>query len=151
MAVDPYAVMAALKSFALARGRVRHAQVGEPKAPPQAHVSAAVLMEGIATPSSVLDAAVRLYTVTIRLYRGFLDDGEQTETELAQVTGALLTALDGDADLGGTVRNVDVAGEHSGGLAADWGYLEMDEGVMYRTVDITVPLIVDEDAGSLAP
>ncbi|MDP3909468.1 MAG: hypothetical protein Q8Q14_03670 [Gemmatimonadales bacterium] len=149
-AYDPEAALAALTSFLKGRGRIKHVQLGEPKAPPTGEITAALMMESIRTVELVLDAADRVYEVTIRLYRGFLEeDGEQTELELAQVVGALMNDLDGDADLGQSVRAVDVGGIYSGGLAAGWAYLEMGDGTMYRTVDVTVPLIVDGDPGSL--
>lgn len=148
MAVDVGEVLNQVKSFLQAQGRIRHVQLGEPKAPPQSAITAAVMMDRIRTPETVLDAATRTYEVQVRLYRGGLADGEATELELAEVVTAILTLLDDDADLGGNIRAVDVAGIHGAGVEIDWGFVEIDD-VSYRTVEMSLPLIVDGDAGSL--
>ena len=150
MAYDPTATLAAITSFLKSQGRVGggNVQIGEPKDPPAGRISAAVFMEGIRTPESVLDAPVRIYDVAIRLYRNFTEDGTATEIELARAVGELWEDLEGDFDLGASIRNVDVAGIYGQGLTASWGYLDV-AGRMYRTCDVSVPLVVDPAAATL--
>ena len=151
MAYDPTATLAAITSFLKSQGRVAggNVQIGEPKSPPQGRIFAAVFMERIGTPETVLDAPVRLYELAIRLYRDFTADGTETEIEMARAVGELFEDLEGDFDLGASIRHVDVGGIYSAGLQATWGYLDVS-GVMFRTCDVSVPLVVDPSAATLA-
>ena len=108
-------------------------------------LTAAVLMDGIRTPSTVLDAPVLVYDLVIRLYRNFLDEGEQTELEVARAVGEIMEEFHADFSIGGNIRAVDVAGMYGRGVDATWGHLDFGNTI-FRTADVTLPLIVDPAA-----
>ena len=64
---------------------------------------------------------------------------------VSQVTSNLV----GEFDLGATMRNIDIAGQYGQSLSATWGYITIGNTV-FRTVDLTVPLVVDESATQAA-
>ena len=57
--------------------------------------------------------------------------------------------IESDFDLDGTIRAVDVAGIYGQSLGAEWGEAEVG-GVKYRIAIVSIPLIVDSAAASLA-
>jgi hypothetical protein len=61
------------------------------------------------------------------------------------VSSDIQSDLIGDYDLGETIRNIDIAGIYGAGMGATWGYVDLG-GKMYRIVDISLPLIVDDSA-----
>jgi hypothetical protein len=54
----------------------------------------------------------------------------------------LFASLIGSFSLAGSVRDIDIFGEHSEGLRAVLGYLNQDS-MLYRVADIFVPMTVD--------
>jgi len=64
------------------------------------------------------------------------------EKDLALAATNIMADLLGEYDLGGSIRNVDPAGAHGASFATRWGYYDI-QAVMYRSVDITIPLLVD--------
>ena len=149
MALNPYAVMHVVESHLSTLGSIKRAQIGEPKQPPLDVLTAAILMSGIRTPSSVLDARVLVYDVIIRLYRNFLDDGTRTETEMARAVGEVMEEFAGDFQLGGNTRAVDFMGTYGTSVDARWGHLDFGNTV-FRIADITVPIIIDPTAEFVA-
>ena len=147
MAYDPTTTLSVLTSWLRAQGRYDGVQIGEPKSPPAGKLTAAVIMDSIRTPETVLDAPVRVYNLRVRHYMNMLDDGSRTETELARVVGDTMADLEGDYTLGGNIRAIDHGGIYGPGMQADWGYLEVS-GQMYRFCDLTLALIVDAAAAT---
>lgn len=145
MALNPTTIMGLIVSHLRTQGSIKRAQIGEPKSPPLDVLTAAVLMDGIRTPETVLDAPVLLYDVVVRLYRNFLDDGEQTELDVARAVGEIMESLHGDFSLGAGIRAIDVAGIYGRGMDTRWGHLDFSNTI-FRTADISVPLIVDPAA-----
>ncbi len=74
---------------------------------------------------------------------------DQIEYQLAEALSEISSDLIGEYDLGATIRNIDVGGIYGQSLTSEWGYLDVG-GVMFRVVDITVPLIVDDSATAAA-
>ena len=66
----------------MTQGRIKVVEIGEPEVPDMRNISAGVFAEAIRTPELVLDAPVRIYDVTVRLYLSFLQGGDQTETKM---------------------------------------------------------------------
>ena len=147
MAIDPLATLNVARSHLLERGAITRAVIGEPKQPPLDELTAAVFMSGIRTVDMALDRPVRVYDVVVRLYRNFMDDGQETESELGRVVGAVMEAFEGDFTLGGNVRNVDIGGEYGDPMSAEWVHLDFS-GTIYRAADVSVPLIVDAAAAT---
>lgn len=145
MATNPYTVLHVVLSHLSTQGSIKRAQVGEPKSPPIDVLTACIIMDGIRTPTTVLDARVLVYDVTVRLYRNFLDDGTRTEQEMARAVGEVMEAFAGDFTLGGNARAVDIGGMYGRGVEATWGHVDMS-GTIFRVADITVPIIIDPAA-----
>ena len=91
--------------------------------------------------------------VTVRLYRraafGQGDDAGQVEAEMALAVSQISSNLIGEFDLGATMRAIDIAGQYGQAFNAQYGYVSIGT-TMFRTVDITVPLIVDGSATQAA-
>lgn len=147
MAFDPTAALSSIASKLKTQGRIRSVEIGEPEVPDVRNISAGVFAEAIRTPELVLDAPVRIYDVTVRLYLSYLQGGAQTETMMLRAVGEAMEDLEGDYDLNSTIRAVDVGGIYGSALGAEWGYLEVGDN-NYRTCDISVPLIVDASAAT---
>lgn len=62
---------------------------------------------------------------------------------LLTAVSAYVGALTGGFTLGGTVRNVDVLGEHGPALSAKAGYIET-QGQQQRVMLVTIPVIIDD-------
>jgi len=118
----------------------------EPKGAPGSGLTCAVFLNTIfpAAAASGLNAATGYYVYTIRIYTNMLQEPvEKIDTILAHAVDKVFTALMGDCDLGANVRNIDVFGELGTQLKAVAGYVDVDK-VMYRSVDITLPLILND-------
>lgn len=123
------------------------AVIGEPKSPPQNEMHAAIFMDSARV--YAVDAAggtIEAHTVVVRFMRNMFGEPQiDIEAGLAELVQRCAAAVLADADLGATIRNVDVAGETGDPLRAQWGYVDVG-GVMYRSADLFVPLIVDGSA-----
>ena len=144
MAFNVKRTLEAMLSHIAEGGYVRSSQIGEPKAPPAAILSAALFMADSAVVATTLQDTIEVHTVTIRLHKKveFTEPGDAAEFELANVSAEIASSFMGDFDLDGTIRNVDVAGQYGQGLTSTWGYLDIGSTV-FRVVDILVPMIVD--------
>lgn len=141
--VDIEGTLRMVQSYLSQSGLFAAQQIGEPKSPPAVGLAAAVFMADAGVAEVVLDSTIERHAVTIRLYRNMLAEPlEDAEIEMANAASRILTDMYGDYDLGATVRAIDVAGIYGGGVHARWGYVEVS-GVMFRIVDISLPLIID--------
>lgn len=148
MAFNITATLDAMASKLQASGYFQEVKIGEPKAPPNAPIAAAIYMSRVGVAQLTLGTTIESHVVIVRIYTNMLEEPTaKIETDLAIVASDFMADLAGEFDLGGSVRNVDVGGQHSGGLSAEWGYIDLS-GKWYRVVDVTVPLIVD-DSGTL--
>tara|TARA_R110002020_G_scaffold142846_2_gene315059 strand:- start:435 stop:902 length:468 start_codon:yes stop_codon:yes gene_type:complete len=155
MAFNIKATLEAIASHVSRSGYVNDTMIGEPTSPPEAvdKMMAAVMMNGATIAELTLTNTVEVHTVTVRFYRraafGEGDDAGEVETEVALAVSEIASNLIGEYDLGATIRNIDVAGQYGGGMSATWGYINIS-GTIYRTVDLTVPLVVDDSATQAA-
>lgn len=100
-------------------------------------------MSPITSSSSLTGADVRLEFIVRLLKDAVTEPQDDRETDLIDAYDAVMTSLLGSFTLGGTVRSVDVLGE-SGQLATGtWGYVQIDSTI-FRMVDITVPVMINE-------
>ena len=135
-----------ISSMLKAMGLFKTVQQVEPKGAPASGLTAAVYLNSIAPAAraSGLAQATGLYVYTIRLYTNMLQEpAEKIDTILAHAVDKVFTVLAGKVDLGTNVRNIDVFGELGTQLKAQAGYVEVDK-IMYRSVDITLPLIISD-------
>ena len=147
MAFDVTATLQAILSYAQASGYFDSASIGEPVAPPDSlGLHAAVIMRDVGVTGVYLNGGTReRHNVTLRIYRNMMDDKQATELELAQVVQKVVSDLLGDYDLGATIREVDAGGMNGPPLSSTWGYVELSH-VMFRIVDVQLPLNVDDSA-----
>ena len=155
MAFNIKATLDAISSHIARTGYVNDVRIGEPVAPPDAvdKMHAAIYMASAGVVSLTLSTTIEVHSVVVRLYRraafGQGDDAGQVETEMALAVSQVTSNLVGEFDLGATMRNIDIAGQYGQSLSATWGYITIGNTV-FRTVDLTVPLVVDESATQAA-
>ena len=149
----PFAIkstLQAISDYIQKSGYVQKSTIGEPKAPPSEPVSAAVFLDSVAVAALTLNGTIEVHTVTLRLYMDMLGDPtEDIEFGMAEVVSNISSDLLGEYDLGASIRNVDAAGMHGSPLRATWGYVDVG-GKMFRIVDMSIPLIVDDSATLVA-
>lgn len=134
----------------LASGYVPTVQIGEPKTPPPQGISAAIMMGDVGVYQTTLSTTIERHGVVVRFYVDMLaEPTEQNELALAQVVTDFMGDLAGDFDLGGTIRQVDIAGVSGSGLAARWAYIDAG-GKMYRVADVQVAFIVNDGSSLVA-
>ena len=151
MAFNIKATLDAISSHIARTGYVNDVRIGEPVSPPDAieKMHAAIYMASAGVVSLTLSTTIEVHSVVVRLYRraafGQGDDAGQVEAEMALAVSQVTSNLVGEFDLGATMRNIDIAGQYGQTLSATWGYITIGNTV-FRTVDLTVPLVVDESA-----
>lgn len=139
-------LLATLVSHAKTLGRFAAVLDYEPKAAPDPHgVTLALWADPIeAVPEdSGLNSVTARVTFAGRLYRSMLKE-PQSDAEILGALDAYMVALSGDFTLGGTVRNIELLA-----MAATPGYIVQDSK-LFRTVDLRIPLIVN-DLWGMAP
>jgi hypothetical protein len=123
-------------------------QIGEPFSP-VSDTTAAIMLQAYDPAGTTLSDTIDVWEVLVRLYAkaGMTPtDAETVELTLAYGFSQVAAALAGAFTLGGTVRAIDWAGEEAGRrLAAKWGHIVMS-GTIFRVVDVSVPVIVDDSA-----
>jgi hypothetical protein len=147
MGLNSGAVIAAVSSAAGTLGLFEKVNGHEPKsAPATGGLTAAVWLRRVtptAKASGLAVTAARL-VLMVRVYGSMLSDPQDDiDPRLCAATDALLDTFCGDFTLGGLIRNVDILGEHGVPLDANAGYLNQD-GRLFRVVDITLPLIIND-------
>ena len=155
MAFNIKSTLDAVASHIARSGYVSDAMIGEPTSPPDAvdKLVAAVMMNGANIAELTLTNTIEVHPILVRFYRRAAftegDDAGDVESQVAVAVSEIASNLIGEYDLGATIRNIDVAGQYGGGMSATWGYINIS-GTIYRTVDLTVPLVVDDSATQAA-
>lgn len=93
---------------------------------------------------SGLAATSGLVVFTARIYKPNTLPQDTVDPDVLHAADLLLGAYSGDFELGGLVRNVDLLGQSGQQLSAAAGWLQIDASTTYRTVDITIPLVVND-------
>jgi hypothetical protein len=126
-------------------------QIGEYASPPTAQGAAgmamAVWFESINIILMVASGQTReRHGVVARIYRASdQQPPADVESDIAFAASQVMGDIVGDYTLGSEILEVDIAGIYGEGMRADAGRVEVG-GVWYRTVDITLPLLVDASA-----
>ena len=155
MAFNIKATLDAIASHIARTGYVAETRIGEPSSPPDAvdKLHAAIYMASASVVQLTLSTTIEQHVVTVRLYRraafGQGDDAGQVEAEMALAVSQISSNLIGEFDLGATMRAIDIAGQYGQSFTTQYGYVSIGT-TMFRTVDITVPLIVDGSATQAA-
>lgn len=119
--------------------------IGEPKSPPIIPTLAIWMMDAHVIHLYGDGGTGELHIVNARYYLNALKDAATVETAMARVMSKYLNRLLSDADLGTTIKSIDVAGMAGTPIAVKWGHVQLDQ-TMFRVCDITIPLLVDDSA-----
>lgn len=136
----------ALVSHGMASGLFERVNTHEPKNAPGNGLSMAVYLNNIvpAAGASGLNSTTGLLLFSVRVYSSMVaEPQDDIDPALLDAVDALFVAYSGDFTLGDLVRNVDLLGQYSTPLQAEFGYIEIDKK-LYRVGTITVPLIVND-------
>lgn len=146
MSLDTAGLVAAIQSHADTTALFERVTVGEPKNAPGNGLSVAVFFSDVhplAAASGLASATVRV-AFTVRVMKPMLSQPYgDIDPDILTATDGLMRAYVGAFTLDGEVRNIDVFGQHGTSLSASSGYVTIDK-VMYRVVDITLPMIVND-------
>ncbi len=134
----------AIESHALGLGRFDRVGRHEPKNAPGSGLTVAIVgTRGSATQSGLAATTVRV-EFTVRIYTNMMQEPQDAiDPALFAATDLLINAYSGDFTLGGTVMAVDLLGLAGDGLGWVDGYITIDQ-TMYKVVDITLPLLVED-------
>lgn len=144
--MDFQAIVDKLVSHAAAAGQFERVNAHEPKNSPGNGITAAVWLASVAPAQrqSGLASTTLLLTFTVRCYTSMVQQpADAIDPNLMAAVGSLMSAYTGAFTLGGLIRSVDVLGAQGIPLSAKAGYLEQS-GKVYRVMDLTVPLIVND-------
>ena len=141
MVFDIATSMQTIKGHLMASGLFDTVMIGEPKSAPGSGLTASVFMERVAVEELTLDKTIELHEVVVRFYTPELQQPTPIrEDRLEKAVGSIEKAWFGDFTFGGTIRNIDIAD-----LVWEFGHVDIDR-TEYRTVEVTLPLIVDGSA-----
>lgn len=95
---------------------------------------------------SGLHSTSGVVTMLQRIYKNIqTEPQDHIDIDVLKVVDALFAAYSGDFTFGGLIRNVDILGQTGAQMMAAPGWLPWpDGGGTYRTVDITLPLIIND-------
>lgn len=146
MSLDIQSIVDAVQNHALSCGHFESVNGFEPKTAPAAQgLTCAVWVDlvrgcqssGLASTSALMVFHVRLYTNMLAQPQDAIDP------RIVAALDSLLTAYVGDFTLGERVRAIDVRGMEGVPLNVQAGYINQD-GKVFRTVTITLPVIVND-------
>ncbi|MFJ4682057.1 hypothetical protein [Streptomyces sp. NPDC088789] len=144
MALDISGLLNEIVSHAMASGHFERVNAHEPENPPGYGLTCAIWSNRItAIRSSGLDSITARVEVTVRIMSPMFDPPDAIDPTVIAAVDDLCAAYSGDFTLGGLVRHVDLLGAHGTPLDVRAGYLQQD-GMKYRVMDITLPLIVND-------
>lgn len=147
MQLDTSALIDAVASHAAQLGYFDAVNQHEPKSAPRNGLTAAVWVQhlGPVPTNSGLAATSARLELRVRLYQSMLQEPQDMiDPNLVAAADALLAAYSGDFTLDGRVHKVDLLGSAGEPLQARAGYLRMESGRMYRVLDVTLPLLVND-------
>lgn len=146
VALDILGLTDAVQSHASASGYFESVNGAEPKnAPSTGGLTAAVWADRVAPlRSSGLNSVSVLVVFNVRIYGSAQSEpADAIDPNMLAAVDALCAAYSGDFTLGGLARSVDLLGANGTALNVQAGYLSQD-GVLYRVMTITVPVIVND-------
>jgi hypothetical protein len=139
------AVTDAVASHALRLGMFDRVNTHEPKAAPGNGITCAVWVDRVVpVRKSGLNSTSVCLVFNLRLFTSMLaEPQDMIDQNLTLALDALMVAFNGDYELGGLVREVDIFGMNGVGLNAQAGYVEQDKRI-YRVVTVTLPLSMND-------
>lgn len=144
--MDVTPILDAVQSHALSLGLFERVNTHEPKNAPGNGLTAAIWADRIAPipGASGLAASTGLVTFMVRIYSNMLQEPQDAiDPNLLAAVDTLIATYSGDFELGGSVRNIDLLGQHGPALSAQAGYINHDNK-LYRVMTITLPVVVND-------
>lgn len=144
--MDINGITDALVSHAVALGLFQRVNMFEPTNQPGNGMTCAIWADEVLPVAEVsgLDATSAKLTFMVRFFKSMQTEPlDMIDPELVSATDVLLNAYSGDFDLSGTIKQVDLLGQHGTPLSGRAGYLNMD-AKMFRVMTITLPLVVND-------
>lgn len=145
MALNAATLLSQVVSHMMTLGLFERVNKHEPKNAPGNGLNAAVWVQTIKPVlTSGLGATSAQVVFTARIYKNMLaEPQDDIDPNLIRAVDVVMNSYSGDFDLGGNVREVDLLGEHGESLSAQAGYLDQS-GKLFRIMDITIPLIIND-------
>jgi hypothetical protein len=144
MALDCDALMNAIRDHCLTLGVFESVNMHEPEGNAGNYVAALWVQTVDPVKSSGLATTSLRVAFTLRIYSNIVaKPADEIDPNLASAVSAVMEGLSADFTLAEQVREIDLLGQFGVGLSAKAGYLNLS-GQLYRVMDITVPLIVDD-------
>jgi len=148
MVLNTNATLNALASLLSASGAAV-VSIGDPKGPPDAQPSpkypVSVRLATATIEEVALDGGTaEQHVVIVTCYGAFIDTDGNVEHQLGDAVNRIMAKLTSDADLGGNIRHIDVAGILGVKMGVSWGYKEIG-GTEFRVAEIQVPMFVDDN------
>lgn len=133
-------------SNAMQLGLFDKVNLHEPKRKPGAGMTVSIWADHIQPMPqfSGLNQSSALVVFMFRIYQNMLMEPQDLiDTVMVEATDTVIAQYSGEFTLNGAVREIDLLGESGTPLSAQAGYLNVD-GVIYRIMDITIPLIIND-------
>jgi hypothetical protein len=145
MSLNIQAVVDAVESHARALGAFDRVNMHEPKVAPGNGITCAVWCDRIVpVRKSGLNSTSVSLIFNLRLFTSMLSEPQDAiDPNLIGALDLLMAAFNGDYELGGLVREVDIFGMNGVGLNAQAGYVPQDKRI-YRVFTITLPLTMND-------
>lgn len=144
MALDIEGILDQVVNHAYRSGYFERVNTHEPKNSPGNGLTAAVWMDYLGPTTSGLASTSVLVILKIRIYGNMLQEPQdEIDPDITLAAAGLIESLSGDFELSGAARCVDLLGESGERLSARAGYLNVS-GVLYRVMDITLPILVND-------
>ena len=150
MTFDPTTVLGNIQTTLQGVSGIGNVVIGEPFSPPDAdRLTTAIFCASYEPAGVTLTTTIDVFEVTLRVYSraGMTPvDASTVEQNVAKTYFLVLSTLAGKFTLGGQIRAIDWAGEEAGRkVTGKWGHVVIG-GTIFRVVDISVPLIVDDSS-----
>ena len=143
MAVDAAGLFAALSSHAASLGIFDVVNEHESANPPGNGITCGIWFVRLGPAmSSGLSSTSGVVTFMARVYKPDTLPQDSVDREILPAASELIATYAAHFTLGGLVRQVDLRGQTGTPLSAQAGWLPGEP--VYRTVDITIPLIVND-------
>ena len=146
MSLDSASVFNAIFSHAAASGLFERVNTHEPKNAPGHGLTAAIWVDRIdpVRASGLASTSARV-TLMLRIFQNMLSEpADAIDPNMTAATDTLMGALQGDFELGGVSRMIDVFASSGGfGLQAKAGYITQDQR-LFRVMDLTIPVIIND-------
>lgn len=144
MSLNTVAILNALQSHAQATGLFDRVNTHEPKNAPGNGLTVAIWVDTIVPYDSSLVATTVVTTYMARIFTNMLMEPQDSiDPYILDAADVLMTAYSGDFELGSQARCIDLLGQSGTSLFAKAGYVTIDNK-MYRVMDITVPVIIND-------